>query len=152
MSKKTETINLTKDDFEQIKMLSSSAEQSCIEGFEAYETLKDSIDDIQADSRVISDNVDEIEKIILQTRILSVNASVEAARAGEKGRGFAIVASEMTLLSEKIKKNLVEIEGFSKEIVAKVSKTSELAEETKEKMEIIEMSSQLANEFINNIK
>lgn len=36
-----------------------------------------------------------INGIVMQTRLLSFNASVEAARAGEHGKGFAVVAEEI---------------------------------------------------------
>ena len=41
----------------------------------------------------------EIERINLQTKIISLNAQVEAARAGAIGNAFGVVASEMVNLS-----------------------------------------------------
>ncbi len=46
--------------------------------------------------------IKDIQDINLQTHILSVNAKVEATRAGEAGSSFAVVATEMDTLSEKI--------------------------------------------------
>ena len=43
--------------------------------------------------------VREIERINLQTKILSLNAQIEAARAGTVGNAFGVVASEMVNLS-----------------------------------------------------
>jgi hypothetical protein len=45
--------------------------------------------------------VSEIERINLQTKILSFNAQIESARAGEIGNAFGVVAKEMVNLSEQ---------------------------------------------------
>lgn len=44
----------------------------------------------------ITRNLDKIEK---NQKILALNASIEAARAGEAGRGFAIVATNVSTLA-----------------------------------------------------
>ena len=55
-----------------------------------------------------------IENISKQTHLLALNASIEAARSGQLGRGFAVIAQEMTDLATqttaavKTTKNLIE--------------------------------------------
>lgn len=44
----------------------------------------------------------DIERVTLQSHMLSLNAQVESARAGDAGAGFAVVASEVGVLSEEI--------------------------------------------------
>jgi sugar diacid utilization regulator len=47
--------------------------------------------------------VGTIQRIAQQSRILSINGSVEATRAGDQGRAFAVVAKDMTRLSDETK-------------------------------------------------
>ncbi|MCK5882366.1 MAG: hypothetical protein KAG61_01655 [Bacteriovoracaceae bacterium] len=51
-----------------------------------------------------------ISEISSKTDLLALNASIEAARAGSYGKGFAIVAHEVSRLSEKTQESISEIE------------------------------------------
>ncbi|NCQ16281.1 chemotaxis protein, partial [Candidatus Falkowbacteria bacterium] len=48
----------------------------------------------------IAEKTKIIDDIVFQTKILSFNASVEAERAGEFGRGFSVVAQEVSNLAK----------------------------------------------------
>lgn len=61
----------------------------------------ESIREMSAASRKISDITTLINDIAFQTNLLALNAAVEAARAGEQGRGFAVVAGEVRNLAQR---------------------------------------------------
>lgn len=56
-----------------------------------------------AASKKIASAIRNINALVSQTNILSLNASVEAARAGSHGKGFAVVAREVGRLAEQTK-------------------------------------------------
>ncbi|HNA07513.1 MAG TPA: methyl-accepting chemotaxis protein [Leptospiraceae bacterium] len=67
----------------------------------------------------IKSAADEISKIIVliteiskQIGLLALNASIEAARAGENGRGFSVVADEISKLSLKTEESVKHIRSL----------------------------------------
>ncbi|MGB0453418.1 MAG: methyl-accepting chemotaxis protein [Bacteriovoracaceae bacterium] len=66
-----------------------------------------------------------INDIASKTDLLALNASIEAARAGHAGKGFSVVADEVSKLSEKTQSSLVEIKTVIEKIKEDVSQVKE---------------------------
>jgi PAS domain S-box-containing protein len=67
----------------------------------------------QRTTRILS----TITDIAFQTNILSLNASVEAARAGIDGRGFAVIATEIRNLANKVSAETRQIDDWLKSLL-----------------------------------
>ena len=75
-----------------------------------------------------SDEITEITSVISgiaeQTNLLALNASIEAARAGEMGKGFSVVASEVSKLAEQSKQSTLDITKIIDELQINANKSS----------------------------
>lgn len=69
----------------------------------------------------ISSVVTAINKISEQTNLLSFNAAIEAEKAGEYGRGFSVVAREISRLADQTAVATEDIEKMVKEMQSSVS-------------------------------
>lgn len=64
------------------------------------------------------------------SRILGLNAGIEAARSGEHGRGFGVVAQEITKLADTSTSSVDEIRNLLELLRAKVEEVSKTVSET----------------------
>jgi iron only hydrogenase large subunit-like protein len=68
-----------------------------------FEALGVRITEINDNLGRIKSSSNNLDKITMQTKLISLNASIESARAGQYGRTFSVVAAEIKDLSEKSK-------------------------------------------------
>ncbi|WP_139993976.1 methyl-accepting chemotaxis protein [Kurthia sp. Dielmo] len=71
-----------------------------------------------------------INNIAKSTRILGLNAGIEAARSGEAGKGFSVVASEITKLANQSADSVNEINQVMDNLTQQVVEISKIVDDT----------------------
>jgi methyl-accepting chemotaxis protein len=94
--------------------------------FSQIETTKERFTTVQKKSREMSNFIQLINDIADNVNLLSLNASIEAARAGTAGRGFAIVAEQISKLADETTRNSKEIERIINESTKLIDESSML--------------------------
>ncbi len=89
-------------------------------GQETLNTMQSSMSNISNTYRNMQTIIQGIHEIADRINLLSLNASIEAARAGEYGRGFAIVAQEVSKLAEQTGRSIRESDLLMKSIQIEV--------------------------------
>ena len=125
--------------------------ENCEQGKQVIIRNQDSITNLAQQVENASGIIQEVEKNALdinailatisdiaeQTNLLALNAAIEAARAGEQGRGFAVVADEVRVLSQRTHSSTDEI----REMIETLQKNSVSAVESMQRSQDLAQSS-----------
>lgn len=90
---------------------------------------------LRGHSNQITEVVNVISNISKQTQLLALNASIEAARAGESGKGFSVVAGEISKLALETEKATKSISNVIKQVQEQTMATFEYAGEINNKVD-----------------
>lgn len=141
----SETKKLADEGKEIIQSLQESSES-------VYDAMKDTsqkIDVFYKQIEEVKQVSDYITAIANQTQILSLNASIEAARSGENGKGFEVIAKEISALSILTKKSNEQInevlKGLSVEIDVIVGATKNVVEYINQQYKVVEDTKEIFN-------
>src|SRR5699024_9077973 len=145
----------------QETMENSVGQMNIINGI-VQTSVKD-VQNLEQESKKISELVSVIQGISEQTNLLALNATIEAARAGEHGAGFAVVADEVRKLAEEVANSVTYITNIFTGIQSETSSVTTALEEGYREVEactkhiaetkfIFTNITNSVNEMVRNIK
>jgi methyl-accepting chemotaxis protein len=128
MEQLTATVRQNADNAQQAGGVARGASEVAVRGSNLVGDVVETMRELAAGSKRMTDIIGVIESIAFQTNILALNAAVEAARAGEQGRGFAVVAGEVRALAQRSAVSAKEIKELIESSTSRVDSGAVLAE------------------------
>ena len=122
-----------------MKQLLNQVEQS----EEASNLVATQMTELKTYADKMQDIMNLINNVASQTRLLALNASIESARAGEAGRGFSVVADQISKLASQTSSATKDIDVL---IGAIISSISEVVNAVNNLLE----SNELQNSYVND--
>jgi methyl-accepting chemotaxis protein len=110
-----------------ITSYSQAVSDDAKEGEALAKKTAEAMSDIKEQVATINNAITIIDKITMQTNILSLNAAVEASTAGEAGKGFAVVAHEVRNLATQTAKASKEIKAVVSTAISKAEFGNEIS-------------------------
>lgn len=107
------------------------------------------MNELEANTQNINNILVTIQGIAEQTNLLALNAAIEAARAGEQGRGFAVVADEVRVLSQRTQGSTEEIRSMIETLLANTDNAVQTMERSKS---LTDKSVEQANEAVGALE
>jgi hypothetical protein len=132
MEKLLSTTRRTAEDTQQAKRLADETEKDVRRANDSMSATIENMGKIAAKGGEIKKVIKSIEEIAFQTNLLALNAAVEAARAGEAGAGFAVVAGEVRLLSQRAASAAKDSTALIDETSDSILKGTEIVRQTNE--------------------
>lgn len=133
-----------------------NAEENLSEGNKVMQDLLEQVKTSEASNAQVAEKMAELKEyagkmqdimglisnVASQTGLLALNASIEAARAGEAGRGFSVVATEISNLSAQTNHATGDINNIIETIVQSI-------EDMTQSVETLLESSRLQNQYVD---
>jgi hypothetical protein len=100
-----------------------------------FQLLEKRVAQIDSNLEMIKTSSSNLNKISLQTKIISLNASIESARAGVAGKAFSVVAFEIKNLAEKSERIVDANVTSQKQIMSDIRNLEAAIEDIKQKID-----------------
>ena len=137
MEESQEVLAEGKNVMKHLQQQVSNSEGNSITVAKEMEELKSYADQMQMVMKLISN-------VAYQTGLLALNASIEAARAGEAGRGFSVVATEISSLASQTSTATGDIDTLIESITGSVARVAAAVDELLE-------SNKLQNQYVGEV-